>query len=181
MRSSPASSELRRLLSPVLQVLRGDPADLLRWCLILLAAMSIGGTAVELAMLRHWGDKTQLVPWFCLGLLALATAALAIRPGVVVIRGVRSVCAVVALGAGVGVYMHIRENYRAGPLDAAYSDRWDSMSTIAQLWAAFTKTVGPSPARAPMVLIMAALCLVIATPRHPVLVRHREAGSDAVP
>jgi len=143
--------------------------------------MSIGGTAVELAMLRHWGDKTQLVPWFCLGLLALATAALAIRPGVVVIRWVRSVCAVVALGAGVGVYMHIRENYRAGPLDAAYSDRWDSMSTVAQLWAAFTKTVGPSPALAPMVLIMAALCLVIATLRHPVLVRHREAGSDAVP
>lgn len=172
MQSSLAWTDPKRVLSRVVEVVRGDPADLMRWGLILLATMSIGGTAVELAMLRHWGSKTQLVPWFCLGLLTLATVALVIRPTARVIQSLRVACAIVAAGAGVGVYMHIRENYRAGPLDAAYSDRWESMSTLSQLWAAFTKTVGPSPALAPMVLIMAALCLIIATLRHPAL-KHR--------
>jgi hypothetical protein len=175
MLSSPAWVE-RRLWLSRFDPRRAEPAQLLRACLTLLATFSIGATAAELAMLRHWGSRTQLVPWVCLGLLALATLGFAVRPSAQVIRSVRITCGVVALGAAIGVYFHVRENYHAGGLDAAYADKWESMSMLSRLWAAFTKSVGPSPALAPTVLLMAALCLTFATLRHPSL-----SGADGEP
>lgn len=34
--------------------------------LLALSAVGVVGTAIELAMLRHWGSSAQLVPWFAL-------------------------------------------------------------------------------------------------------------------
>jgi hypothetical protein len=40
-----------------------DTATLLRRGLLLLAAVGIAGTGVELVFLRHWSSLTQLIVW----------------------------------------------------------------------------------------------------------------------
>jgi hypothetical protein len=177
MRSFPVSTtDLANARSNV-DAEKADAATLLRYGLILLASFSVVGTAVELAMLRHWKTSVQFIPWICLGVIAVATAAFAIRPTLLVIRTVRVACVGVALGSAMGVYTHIHENYRAGPLDLAYSDSWPTMSTMSRLWAAVIRDVGQAPTLAPSVLIMAAMCLAIATLRHPALVARVPGGA----
>ena len=44
--------------------------DLLRRGLVALAGIATAGTAVELAMLRHWDGVAQKIPWVALALLA---------------------------------------------------------------------------------------------------------------
>lgn len=148
-----------------------DPADLVAWLrrgLLGLAAFSVAGTAIELAMLRHWSEGTQLIAWGALAALALGIA-LALRassPGTV--RAARIIALVVCAAALFGAWEHIEGNYDVAPLDAEYGTRWDTMSEAARWWAAFTKSVGPSPALAPFVLAQAALCVLLACHRHPV-------------
>ena len=133
---------------------------------LVIAVLITLGTAAELASERHWHGAVQLIPWVAIALL-IAAIAFAVGRGVTqapVRRwNARWLAGIVVVSGLVGVYEHVAENYRAGPLDYRYTDRWPSMSTGARFWAAMSKTVGPAPVLAPGALCIAALCVVLAT------------------
>jgi hypothetical protein len=149
------------------------PADevglvrMFRRILISLALVGMIGTAAELAMLRHWNSRDQLIPWFALGALLLALV-LIVGSGTRSAIGIaRVLAALVALAAIYGVISHVQANYEAGPLDFRYADSWSNLSATSRWWAAATGGVGPSPALAPLILAQSAACLWLATLRHP--------------
>ncbi|MFN8122212.1 MAG: hypothetical protein U0237_07250 [Thermoleophilia bacterium] len=144
-----------------------DAARPLRLALIGLAALSIAGTAVELATLRHWNGAVQLIPWVIAGALAVLTAVLAARPGRGAVRLVRGGAVLAILASAFGVVRHVVANYDTAPLDRVVGPRWDSMSELHRWWEAASGGVGPAPTFAAGVLAQAALCLLAATIRHP--------------
>jgi hypothetical protein len=135
--------------------------DAFRRLFLVLAGLGLAGTAVELAMLRHWDSTSQLVPWGGLLVLAVALVLLATRPYAV--RAVRVLLLVVAACAALGVVLHVKANYDAGPLDFRYTTRWPAMSPASKWWAAATETVGPAPTLAPLALVQTALSAWFAT------------------
>jgi hypothetical protein len=139
------------------------------------AALSVVGTGVELAMLRHWGTPLQVVPWFALAALAGGLGLMA-RPTPRSVRLARAIAVAVAATGAFGVVEHVVANYDAAPLDYRYGPRWAAMSAAGRWWAAATKAVGPAPPLAPAVLAWAALCLWFATHHHPV--RRRAPGAN---
>jgi hypothetical protein len=145
----------------------GASADLLRRGLLWLATLGTVGITLELIMERHWESGLQLIPFAALGGLAVAIALVA-RP-----RGRRSILAGRGIGAAVlvtsaiGVFIHVRANYEAAPLDFRYTDSWPTTPEPIRWLLAATDTVGPSPSLAPAALAFLALLLLIATLRHP--------------
>jgi hypothetical protein len=150
-------------------VTRAVTVDFLRRCFLGLAVAATAGTAVELALLRHWSSATQLIPWYALGALALGAVLLMAGPRPLTIRAVRILAVVVVVTAAVGVYEHVLANYNAAPLDFRYESKWAAMSAGSRWWAAISESVGPSPTLAPAVLAQAAVCLLLATLGHPAL------------
>lgn len=134
-----------------------------RRAMLLLAAAAAMGTAVELAMLRHWDGLEQLVPWATLAAVAVGIVVVAAGQT----RAATLVGRTIGIAAGaaslLGVYEHIAANFRSGPLDFRYTDRWPTMSEWSRWWAAATGAVGPSPALAPAILALAGACLAFAT------------------
>jgi hypothetical protein len=153
--------------SPAAPPVESAAARLLRGGLLALCAASIAGTAVELAMIRHWDSAIQLVPWVALGALTLALAAVVKRPTPATLNWARAVAVVVALTALFGIFEHADANYHAGRRDRHYSTRWATMSTPSRWWAVATGGLRKSPVLAPAVLAEAAFCLALATARHP--------------
>jgi hypothetical protein len=135
----------------------------LRRAFLVLAAAGVVATAVELAMLRHWGSFARNVPWAVVAITAIAVSALAGYPSRWTIRFARVSAAVVTAATVYGIVQHVIANHEAGALDARYGDTWDSMSTWAQWWAAATESVGPSPPLAPAALALGGVCLWLAT------------------
>jgi hypothetical protein len=153
----------------------GDPAGavLRRW-LIALSALAAAGTALELLLLRHWDNGLELIPFVSLVALGLAIAVLATghgRRGVRAVQIVRAIAVTVAISGAIGVFIHVRSNYEAAPLDFRYTDSWPTTAEPIRWLLAATDTVGPSPTLAPAALTFAALALLAATLRHPALVR----------
>jgi hypothetical protein len=138
-------------------------ARLFRRAFLTLAAAGVAGTALELAMLRHWNSPVEMIPWVVLAALGAGIAVAAVRPGRRAIRAVRWLAVVVAVTAVFGVARHVLANYDAGPLDARYTTRWATMSGPSRWWAALTQSVGPAPILAPLVLVQAAVCLWLGT------------------
>jgi hypothetical protein len=136
---------------------------LLRRCFLGLAAAGVAGTAIELALSRHWTSAVQLIPWYTLAVLTVALVLAARSPGPRTVRAVRLLAVLVMLAAAFGIYEHVLANYNAGPLDFRYTQRWASMSATSRWWAAMSEAVGPSPTLAPAVLAQAAACLLFAT------------------
>jgi hypothetical protein len=153
-----------------------DSALLLRRGLLVLAGLGIAGTAVELAMLRHWKSFEQLIPWAALAVIALCLAAVAFRPTRATVLVARFGGLALVIAGLYGALEHVSGNLGAGPLDAVYGPRWDSMGTLARWWHALSGSVGPAPVLAPLILAQIALCLLLATVHHPVL---RRPGRDA--
>lgn len=153
--------------SPVAPSAEARALAAVRSGLLGLCAAGVVGTAVELAMLRHWSSFLQLVPWLALAPLAGALVLLALRPSPAAVRVARSVAVAVVIVAGFGILEHVKANYDAGPLDRRYATSWETMSAPSRWWTAASGGVGPSPALAPAVLAQAALCLALATVAHP--------------
>jgi len=131
----------------------------LRTGLLVLAGLAVAGTAVELAMLRHWNGVVQLIPWFALAVVTVAIVLAAGRR----VRLARILAIAVIMVAAVGIYEHTLANYHAGPLDFRYATKWATMSRKSRWWAAFSESVGPSPTLAPLVLAWSSLCVWFAT------------------
>ena len=125
-----------------------------------IAGAAVVGTGIELAAERHWKGGTQIIPWISLGALAIALV-MSLRSTPRMNRLVTALAALVGISGLIGIYEHVAENRNAGPLDYRYTDRWPTMSSAEQWWAAISKSVGPSPPLAPAVLALAALCLVL--------------------
>jgi hypothetical protein len=144
-----------------------------RRSLLALTAIGILATAFELITERHWKGLEQLIPWFALAVLVVATVFTAL-PG----RGVQVLArllVLVVLGASIyGVCDHIAVNYNSGALDYRFADTWGSLSLVQRLWYAATKQVGPSPPLAPGVLAQTALLLLLAG-----LLRRPRDGSES--
>jgi hypothetical protein len=145
------------------------PAAALRRALIVLTALGVAGTAVELGMERHWKTAVQLIPWYTLAVITAGIVLLVTRPRRKTVWVVRAIVVAVFLSAAFGVFEHVQANYNAGPLDFRYAGRWPTMSLPSRWWAAATNAVGPSPPLVPAVLAQAALCLGLATLHHPAL------------
>jgi hypothetical protein len=147
---------------------------MLRRGLMALCGAGVVGTAVELAMLRHWTSWLQFVPWLALLPLGSALGFLAARPSRASVTLARGVALLVMVVAGFGIVEHVKANYDAGPLDRRYSARWETMSEPSRWWTAASGGVGPSPALAPGILGQAAVCLALATMHHPSTARSRD-------
>ncbi len=134
-----------------------------RYGLLALGWFGLAGTAVQLALDRHWSSFAQLPPWLALIALGFALAVVG-RPGgsSTLARWLATLVVVIAL---VGVYFHVEENYQAGPLDRRYSDVWESMSFASRLWTAASQGVGPSPVLASGALIMTSAVVALKSVR----------------
>ncbi len=139
-----------------------------RW-LIALAAIGTIGTALELALLRHWDDGLQVIPFVALGALGLAIVLVARRPTARSIRVARILTGAVLVTSAIGVFVHVRANYETAPLDFRYTDSWPTTSEPVRWLLAATDTVGPSPSLAPLAMAFVALVLLLATMDHPAL------------
>jgi hypothetical protein len=143
----------------------------LRRSVILLAAASIVGLAAELVVERHWGTPVRFIPWIALVGLAWSVWRLWRGPSARDLRNARVIAGVSCAAAVLGIFFHVNENYRTGPLDEEYSLLWGAMSEAERWWAAFNKSLGPAPTFAPAALILVSLLVVIATQRYPALAR----------
>ncbi len=147
----------------------GDDATLFRRGLIAIAVLTVGGTAVELGLERHWKSIEQGIAWLVVVTAAAAVLLVAVRVsrrGLIAAR----VLAVLVLGLSLfGVVQHVSANYEAGELDAVYGPRWPSLTESARWRAALLKDVGPAPILAAGALAQAGLLVLLATLRHPAL------------
>ncbi len=140
-----------------------EVASSLRVSLLCLVFLGVLGTAIALAYHRHWDSIWQLAPWAALGAIFLALLLLIIRPTPFPAKLARGIAVVTILVAGVGMWLHFERNYEAAPLDALYSDRWETMSLADRLLEVGKGSVGHVPIYAAGLLIPIALALIMAT------------------
>lgn len=143
----------------------------LRAGVLVVAAVGAAGTGLELALARHWKSPVQLVPWVALAIVGAGIAIVAARPSPGAIRAARVTAGAAIIAGAIGVFKHVEGNYDAAPLDAVYGPKWDTMSEASRWWHALIESVGPSPSFAPGALALIAALLLLATYRHPAVVR----------
>jgi len=136
-----------------------DPLRVVRRLLQALLAIGLAGTALELVLLEHYEEATQILP---LGIIALALVVLVVyaafpAPGVV--RFFRMVMVIQLILGGAGVVLHYR-----GSLEFQRD-----MDPTASSWQLFTKSIRAKapPALAPGVLAQLALLGLVSTYRDP--------------
>lgn len=157
-----------------------QPAALLRRGLLWLGALTTLGIIVELGVERHWTQPAQLIAWAAALANGASIALLASAPSARRVRLARILTVVVVLSAVIGIWEHVYANYDAGALDRRYAETWESLPEATRWWLALTKSVGPSPPLAPGALAQAALCVLLATQRHPALRRERAPEAEPV-
>jgi hypothetical protein len=87
-------------------------AQTLRRFALALCLLGVVTTPAELVLMRHYNSKDQIMPFVFLGLAAIGTLAAWFRPTARVLRGVRVTMVLVVLGSGIGVFEHLKANYR---------------------------------------------------------------------
>jgi hypothetical protein len=147
---------------------------LLRRWLIAISGLAAVGTVLELLLLRHWDNGLEVIPFVSLAALGVAIAILAAAHSPRAVHVARLVSSVVAASGAIGVFIHVRANYEAAPLDFRFTDSWQTTAELIRWLLAATDTVGPSPTLAPAALTFAALALLAATLRHPALAGARQ-------
>lgn len=117
-------------------------------------------TAVELALVEHYEDLLQLIPFglVVVGLIAVAWVARA--PGRASLRALRWTSALVVAGSLLGVGLHVKGN-------AEFALEIDpDLGVVGALWGGLG---GASPLLAPGMLALAAVLAAAAGWRHPAL------------
>ena len=105
----------------------------LRATLLLLVVLGVVGVAVMLAYERHWDGVWQFVPWATLVGIIIALTALLVHTTQETVWLARGLAVVVIVVAVLGVWRHFDENYTTAPLDARYSESWETMSVGLQI------------------------------------------------
>ena len=157
------------------EIVADSEGPLLRRWLIAISGLAAVGTALELLLLRHWDNGLEVIPFVSLAVLGVAIAILAAARSPRTVHVARLVASVVAASGAIGVFIHVRANYEAAPLDFRFTDSWPTTAEPIRWLLAATDTVGPSPTLAPAALTFAALALLAATLRHPALAGARQA------
>ena len=85
------------------------------------------------------------MPWATLVLISLAMTVLVVRAARATVRFVQIIAVLSIVTALLGSWKHYDENYNTAPLDARYTDRWDTMSFGERLWAAAVLAPSASP------------------------------------
>ena len=132
----------------------------LRRFLLALSVVLLCGAVAELWFVEHTEDPVQLVPFVLCGLGAAAGVVALVRPGRVALWALRAVMLLVALGSGLGVYLHVESN-------AALERELNPGMGAGQVW--LGALGGANPLLAPGVLAVAALLALAATYQHPSL------------
>ena len=132
----------------------------LRRFLLWLAMLAFSTTVIELWLEDHTRQPLQWIPWILCGMGLIALGAALLRPQPRVLRALRGVMALVALGGLVGIAVHLIENWTFE----------QEVHPQAVAGAALLATLkGAAPLLAPGVLIFGALLALAATYQHPVL------------
>ena len=108
---------------------RYDVAARLRAGLHLLTMLGVAGTALALAYERHWESPWQLAPWITLGLIGVATVALAVRQTAVTVRLARVVAVLAIASALLGTWQHVDANLTADTAGHDHAARRESTTT----------------------------------------------------
>ena len=106
--------------------------------------------------------RWQLVPWATLGGVSIALAALLVRTTRATVWLARVLAVMVIVAAVLGSWQH-GENYKTAPLDARYSERWETMSVGARWWDVTKGSVGHVPVPAAAALVPLGVALAMAT------------------
>ena len=137
----------------------------LRRFLLVLSILLFGGTAVELLLVKHWGDAVQLVPFALCGLGSIAALLALLRPRRATLLGLRACMGLVVCGSLFGIYEHLSNNIafqREIKPNAPMADRL--VSAVA----------GANPLLAPGALAVAAVLALAASYNHPALENKNE-------
>lgn len=108
-----------------------------------------------------------VIPFATLGVLAVAIVLVARRPNPRSLMAARAMTTAALVTSAIGVFIHVRANHEAAPLDFRYTDSWPTTPEPIRWLLAATDTVGPSPTLAPAAIAFMALALLVATIRHP--------------
>jgi hypothetical protein len=132
----------------------------LRRFLLLLAAMALVVTLIELWLQNHTQELLQFLPWVLCGLGLLALLFALLRPTRLSLLILRGVMVVVGLGSLVGIAVHLLRT-----LD--FQQEIHPTQALGDFFVAALK--GAAPLLAPGALLFAALVALVATYHHPAL------------
>ena len=86
----------------------------IHWALLILTTLGLAGTAVQLAMERHWSQPWQFPPWVALLGVAAGLILLLVSTGRTAVMLARVIAAVVLLISLVGFWQHFASNTAHG-------------------------------------------------------------------
>ena len=132
----------------------------MRRILALIAVGTAAGGLVEMALLRHWGEATQIIPWVVL--IAVLVVGLLVATGGGSRIGAQVTGAAGLLTGAIGIFLHLSENLDEGEDLAQYAQTWESMPVLERVWLALNGTVGEAPLLAPGMVSLAGVILFIA-------------------
>ena len=137
-----------------------DPIRPFRRLLLLVLAMGIVGTGLELLLLEHFEDAWQWAPLVLMGLALPILAWYAAAPGRVTVLTIRATMTLFLLSGIVGMILHYRGNVEFEL----------EMSPEQGGWVLFRESMmGATPALAPGAMVLLGLLGLVATYRHPAL------------
>ena len=108
---------------------RDGAAARLRAGLLLLVVVGVVGTSLALAYDRHWLSPWQFAPWITLGIVIIATFALAVRQTALTVRLARAVAVLTMVSALLGGWQHINANLDPDSHDHEHEVRRESMTS----------------------------------------------------
>jgi hypothetical protein len=129
----------------------------LRGQILLLGAVFVLGSALELASLRHW-DGTQIIPWIVLAILVVGYC-LAVRR--IAPWAIKWISGSTVAASAFGVWQHVESNHATAVLDARYEFTWGTFSSAKQWWLSASGGVGSSPPLVPLVTVLCGALLWI--------------------
>jgi len=140
-----------------------SPADTLsrlRRFLLVLSILLLGGTVVELLLVKHWENAVQLIPFFLCALGSVVALLVLFRPRRATLLGLRVCMGLVVCGSLFGIYEHFSNNI-------AFQREIKSNAPMAEVL--LNAVAGGNPLLAPGTLAVAAVLALAATYYHPAL------------
>jgi hypothetical protein len=132
----------------------------LRQFLLVMAALLLAGTLVELWLINHMEDPLQLIPFALCGLGLVAVLVAMLRPRRVALLVLRACMGLVVLGSLLGVYLHLESNL------GFHRELHPNASNVDLLMGTLS---GANPLLAPGILALTAALAIAATYYHPAL------------
>lgn len=128
--------------------------------LLALSILLLGGTVVELLLVKHWEDAVQIIPFVLCVLGAIAALLLLFLPRRSTVLGLRLSMALVMCGSLFGIYEHFANNF-------AFQREIKPNASMTDILV--SAVAGGNPLLAPGTLAVAAVLALAATYYHPAL------------